>query len=50
MDQLRFLARMLTEQDIEVWQSNIVESLFLPQSKVLLKQRSHTKNKIIALI
>ena len=32
------LAGMLTEQGIEVWQCNIVESLFLPQSTASLKQ------------
>ena len=38
----RSLARMLTEQNIEVWQSNIAESLFLPQSTVSLKQLDGT--------
>lgn len=36
--QHRSMARMLTEQGIEVWQSNIVESLFLPQGTASLKQ------------
>mgnify|MGYP001814320525 CR=1 FL=1 len=34
----RSLARMLSEQGIEVWQSNIVESLFLPQGTASLKE------------
>jgi len=34
----RNLAQLLAEQQIEVWQSNIVESLFLPQSTTSLKQ------------
>ena len=34
----RFMARQLTEQKIEVWLSNIVESLYLPQSTNSLKQ------------
>jgi thiol-disulfide isomerase/thioredoxin len=38
----RSMAQMLTEQNIEVWQSNIVESLFLPQSTVSLKQLDGT--------
>ncbi|MCU7834101.1 MAG: TlpA family protein disulfide reductase [gamma proteobacterium symbiont of Taylorina sp.] len=33
-----FMARQLTEQKIEVWLSNIVESLYLPQSTNSLKQ------------
>ena len=38
----RSLARMLTEQNIEVWQSNIVESLFMPQGTTSLKQLDGT--------
>ena len=38
----RLLARMLTEQNIEVWQSNIVESLFMPQGTTSLKQLDGT--------
>jgi len=34
----RAMARMLIDQEIEVWQSNIVESLFLPQGTSSLKQ------------
>lgn len=34
----RSLARLLTKQDIEVWQANIVESLFLPQGTTSLKK------------
>ena len=34
----RSLARLLTQQNIEVWQSNIVESLFMPQSTSSLKK------------
>ena len=34
----RALARMLSERDIEVWQGNIVEALFLPQGTASLKQ------------
>lgn len=34
----RSLARMLTEQNIEVWQSNIVESLFMPQGSTSIKK------------
>jgi thiol-disulfide isomerase/thioredoxin len=34
----RSLARMLSDQDIEVWQCNITESLFLPQGTTSLKQ------------
>lgn len=34
----RSLARMLNSQNIEVWLSNIVESLFLPQSAQSIKQ------------
>lgn len=34
----RSLARLLTQQDIEVWQANIVESLFLPQGTGSLKK------------
>ena len=34
----RALARMLSEHDIEVWQGNIVEALFLPQGTASLKQ------------
>lgn len=34
----RFMARQLTEQKIEVWLSNILESLYLPQSTNALKQ------------
>lgn len=33
----RSLARMLTKQNIEVWQSDIVESLFLPQGSTAIK-------------
>ena len=38
----RSLARMLTEKNIEVWQSNIVESLFMPQGTTSLKQLDGT--------
>ena len=38
----RLLARMLTEHNIEVWQSNIVESLFMPQGTTSLKQLDGT--------
>ena len=38
----RSLARMLTEHNIEVWQSNIVESLFMPQGTTSLKQLDGT--------
>lgn len=34
----RSLARLLTQQDIEVWQANIVESLFLPQGTGSVKK------------
>lgn len=34
----RFMARQLTEQKIEVWLSNIAESMYLPQSTSSLKQ------------
>lgn len=34
----RSLARMLTEQNIEVWQSNIAESLFLPLGSTSIKK------------
>ena len=34
----RNLASMLTAQDIEVWQSNIVEALFMPQGTASIKQ------------
>lgn len=34
----RFMARQLTDQKIEVWLSNIAESLYLPQSTNSLKQ------------
>ena len=34
----RTMARRLSEQNIEVWQSNIVDSLFLPQSTRSVKQ------------
>ena len=34
----RSLARLLTQQDIEIWQANIVESLFLPQGTGSLKK------------
>jgi len=34
----RFMARQLTKQKIEVWLSNIVESLYMPQSINSLKQ------------
>ena len=34
----RILAKKLSEQNIEVWQSNITEALFLPQSLASLKQ------------
>ena len=34
----RHLAQKLSEQGIEVWQSNITEALFLPQSLTSLKQ------------
>ncbi len=34
----RFMARQLNEQKIEVWLSNIAESLYLPQSTSSLKQ------------
>lgn len=34
----RTLARLLTGENIEVWQSNIVESLFLPPGTTSLKQ------------
>jgi len=34
----RSLAKMLSKQNIEVWLSNIVESLFLPQSSQSIKQ------------
>ena len=34
----RSMARMLVEQGIEIWQSNIVESLFLPQGTASLKE------------
>lgn len=33
----RSLARLLVKQDIEVWQANIAESLFLPQGSSTLK-------------
>ena len=36
----RSLAQMLARQNIEVWQTNIVESLFLPQSTSSLKKLS----------
>lgn len=32
------MAQLLTEQQIEVWQSNIIEALFLPQSVSSLRQ------------
>ena len=38
----RSLARMLTEHNIEVWQTNIVESLFMPQGTTSLKQLDGT--------
>jgi thiol-disulfide isomerase/thioredoxin len=38
----RSLARMLTEQNIEIWQCNIVESLFMPQGTTSLKQLDGT--------
>ena len=34
----RSMARMLTKQNIEVWQSNILESLFLPQGSSAIKK------------
>ena len=34
----RSMARMLTKQNIEVWQSNILESLFLPQGSTAIKK------------
>lgn len=34
----RSMAQLLSRQNIEVWQSNIVESLFLPQSVKTLRQ------------
>ena len=34
----RSLARMLTKQEIEVWQSDIVQSLFLPQGSSSIKK------------
>ena len=34
----RSMARMLTEQNIEVWQGNILESLFLSQSSTAIKR------------
>ena len=34
----RSMARMLTKQNIEVWQSNIPESLFLPQGSSAIKK------------
>lgn len=34
----RSMAQLLTEQNIEVWQSNIVESLFMPQGSSSLKK------------
>ncbi|MFK5915089.1 MAG: TlpA disulfide reductase family protein [Woeseiaceae bacterium] len=34
----RSMAKMLTKQNIEVWQSNITESLFLPQSSTSIKR------------
>lgn len=34
----RTMAQLLTEQNIEVWQSNIVESLFMPQGSSSLKR------------
>lgn len=34
----RVIARMLTKQNIEVWQTNIVESLFLPQGSTSIKK------------
>ncbi|MCW9048198.1 MAG: TlpA family protein disulfide reductase [Gammaproteobacteria bacterium] len=34
----RSMAQLLTEQNIEVWQSNIVESLFMPQGSASLKK------------
>lgn len=58
----RSLARLLNKQNIEVWQTNIIESLFLPQGTSALKglngkyiadliQQAHTKTgkKIIVL-
>lgn len=58
----RSLARLLMKQDIEVWQTNIIESLFLPQGTSALKklkgdyiadliQQAHNKTgkKIIVL-
>jgi len=34
----REMAKLLSKQDIEVWQSNIVESLFMPQGSTSLKK------------
>ena len=34
----RSMARILTKQNIEVWQSNILESLFLPQGSTAIKK------------
>jgi len=34
----RSLARMLTKQNIEIWQTNIVESLFLPHGSTSIKK------------
>ncbi len=36
----RALARMLSKQDIEVWQTDIVQSLFLPQGSTSIKNLS----------
>ncbi len=36
----RSLARMLTKQNIEVWQTDIVESLYLPKSSTSIKKLS----------
>lgn len=35
----RSMARMLTEQNIEVWQSNVIESLFLPVGSASIKKQ-----------
>ena len=34
----RSLARLLTQHDLEIWQANVVESLFMPQGTASLKK------------
>lgn len=34
----RSLARLLTQHDLEIWQANVVESLFMPQGTTSLKK------------